>query len=285
MLSFAHSIHAGSNLMPRHWFRFEEAMPIPDSPRVQYKKNPLVEVICQVRFPAILRIETHPPVEFQEQLRQQYPLFIAKQGVNIEIPSEIARSEIVKIVGEHKSYEFTTADEQWTVSLTKDFLALTSREYERWEEFQRNLALPLEALNTIYAPVFYSRIGLRYRDVIQMSQLGLMGVEWAELLNPYLVGELASPDLAQEIVYVAREFVMQLQDGRQSQAHVRHGLVQVGNTEEIGYLIDSDFFTEQRTEIKDALEALHYFNQQAGRLFRWCLTDRLHNAMEPETVG
>src|SRR5256885_3722562 len=46
----------------------------PDSPRVIYGKAPLTAVICQLRFPPILRIESTVPADFQERVRTQFPL-------------------------------------------------------------------------------------------------------------------------------------------------------------------------------------------------------------------
>ena len=40
--------------------------PFPDTPRVVYNKNPLFEVLCQLRFPHILRIETEIPAAVPE---------------------------------------------------------------------------------------------------------------------------------------------------------------------------------------------------------------------------
>ena len=34
-----------------------------------YARSPLVEVICQLRFPAILSIGANDPVDFQEAIR------------------------------------------------------------------------------------------------------------------------------------------------------------------------------------------------------------------------
>ncbi len=42
-------------------------------PRCRYGKSPLGEVICQLRFPEILSISAKLPVEFQEEIRGEYP--------------------------------------------------------------------------------------------------------------------------------------------------------------------------------------------------------------------
>jgi uncharacterized protein (TIGR04255 family) len=48
-------------------------MKFPASQRVKHIRNPLMEVICQVRFPKILRIDAEVPVNFQEEIRSEYP--------------------------------------------------------------------------------------------------------------------------------------------------------------------------------------------------------------------
>ena len=41
--------------------------------RCIYRKNQLAEVICQLRFPEILTIETNIPAQFQEAIRGDFP--------------------------------------------------------------------------------------------------------------------------------------------------------------------------------------------------------------------
>ena len=43
--------------------------------RVNYRKNQLGEVICQLRFPEILTIETNIPADFQEAIRDAFPRY------------------------------------------------------------------------------------------------------------------------------------------------------------------------------------------------------------------
>ena len=42
-------------------------------PRRLLRKNQLMEVICQFRFPEILAISAKPPVDFQEAIRDEFP--------------------------------------------------------------------------------------------------------------------------------------------------------------------------------------------------------------------
>src|SRR5262245_7091139 len=106
-------------------------MPFPEAERVIYEKNPLAEVICQVKFPPILRIDSELPAQFQERIRQNYPLFQEKQMSegDIALPPEMAqllKSEFFARRG-RAAYDFASSDGVWTVSLTRDFLALSTR--------------------------------------------------------------------------------------------------------------------------------------------------------------
>jgi uncharacterized protein (TIGR04255 family) len=261
-------------------------MAFPESQRVIYEVNPLEEVICQLRFPPILRIDSETPAAFQERVRKSYPLLREKKGLAaLGIPPEIAKiipSELPFRAG-NGAYEFVSEDEANTLSLIRDFLAFSIRKYERWEKFRQDLELPFRTLMDEYAPVFFSRTGLRYRNVIRRSALNMEGTDWSALLRPHVSGELASPDMARSIDEAASQVVIRLDD-ELGRVRLQHGLAESTETGEICYVIDSDFFTEQKTEITDAFRILDAFNRQAAKLFRWCITDILHEAMRPEPI-
>jgi uncharacterized protein (TIGR04255 family) len=264
-------------------------MLFPDSERVVYEKNPLTEVICQLRFPPILRIDAEPPVAFQERVRQQYPLYrdAVRQEITLgQLPKQIAQrlGEELGLRKTGMAHNFLSADSNWTVSLTREFLAVSTRSYKRWELFYEHLRLPLEALMEVYAPPFFTRLGLRYQNVIQRSVLGLPDTPWSELLKPYILGELSFPDLAAATTTSFRQTIFRLTEPG-SQVRLLHGLAFFEDSGEQNYAIDSDFFTDQNTEPQSAANTLNPFNVQAGRLFRWCITNTLHEAMGPRPIG
>ncbi|MGO9254919.1 MAG: TIGR04255 family protein [Bryobacteraceae bacterium] len=268
-----------------------DAAPLPDFPRVVYNRNPIIGVICQLRFPPILRIAAEPPVAFQEQIRTEYPLLAEKfPEPQIEFPvgvppavQEMFRSSIQKrkLIG----YDFVAPDEKWRVTLTRDSLSLTSTKYERWEEFWKHLRGPLDALVKVYTPSFFIRVGLRYQDLIQRSNLGLpAATQWSELLNPSIGGLLAGTPLTDSVEATISQVELKL-PFRSTRVRLVYGIAEaVSEPKEECFLIDSDFHTEERTAIGEHEGILRYFNRQSGRLFRWCIQDRLHDAMDPQTV-
>lgn len=56
--------------------------------RYQYARAPLVEVICQLRFPTILSIGAKEPAEFQEAIRKDFPQYAARQE---QLPPKVVK--------------------------------------------------------------------------------------------------------------------------------------------------------------------------------------------------
>lgn len=260
-------------------------MNLPEFERVIYKRNPLVEVVCQLRFPPILKISHQEPVEFQDTIRFKYPLF---ETTRAQFPSEI--SQVVQQLGlplqSDVAYNFKSEDQRWSLSLTKDFIALTTSSYERYEQFKQRLEEALGIFEDIYKPSFYTRVGLRYQDLIIRSKLGIEDKDWSELIARHIASELHETILSSSIQTIVKNLVLKTEIG---QINLNHGLVNVKDEQdsngEIAYLFDADFYREQKIEgSRDVWNILNQFNQSAGRLFRWSITDTLHNAMHPQSV-
>ena len=255
-------------------------MALPTYPREIYQKNPLAEVVCQIRFSSLSDLSGKKLEIFRQLAQDRFPRMEVEEGI-ATIPTELPLAVMEKFPSQN-FYDFISEDGLWTLSLTEDTLALTCRRYERWEEFKSWMSLCLDALQRSYQPQTCSRIGLRYLDVLQRSQLGLEDASWSELLAGPLIGELASPDIGQDIEDVTREVVFRLNDTYESRVHVRHGFVETEDeTAEICYLVDSDFYTDEEVEIDDASKILDAYHRHGRNFFRWCISERLHAAMEP----
>lgn len=259
-------------------------MNLPEAPRVIYERNPLTEVISQVRFPSILRIEAELPAGFQDRIRQQLPVYKEAASellpAGLVLPAEFA--DLMKNAGTRRERSFGSEDGRWTVTLAKDFLALTTAKYSRWEDFRGYLDGALNALQAEYQPAYFSRIGLRYRNVIRRSQLGLDGVGWDVLLRNHLAGELTAPEIAPHVESAVRQTVVRLSqyDGK---VGLRHGLT--AENGEACYFVDNDFYRDTRTDVADVATILQFFSRQAHFLFRWCIDEQLHDAMGPKLLG
>ncbi|MDZ4657710.1 MAG: TIGR04255 family protein [Bythopirellula sp.] len=262
-----------------------------DSPRVIYANNTLSEVVCELRFPPILKIESAPPADFQEAIRHAFPLFEQKRkGPELpsELPPEIARmiSAEIPAMGA-TTYEFVSDDGLWKVTLAKQSLSVRTRKYLRWEDFKAHTNAPFEALEKVYKPPFFQRIGLKYQNIISRSALKIDAEKpWSELLKDVVVGEIADPQIGARVKTTMRHTGIELEND--SFVKLTHYLAKAQSSDktpdEEVYVVDADFLTRKRTEIKDVHDRLDRLNNESGRLFRWCITDYLHTAMGPTVV-
>ena len=266
-------------------------MPFPQSDRVIYENNPLQEVICQLRFPTILQIVGEEPAAFQNRVRAYYPFYRREEGPTL--PREVANilSQLQMRLAEETTAHWFMKDDGETatrISLAPGFLAVSvgKGKYRRWEEFETEIVLGQKALEEVYTPTFYTRVGLRYRDVIDRSALNLSDVPWRELLNPGLTGLLASDELQDSVQGVKTEAVLAVKEVQDGFAKLQHGLInrQEAAGGEVAYLLDIDFYVEGRKEPDDVARILDRFNKLAGYFFRWAITDRLRDALKPRKL-
>ncbi len=163
-----------------------------ETPRVRYDKPQLAEVICQLRFPAILSIGAREPVDFQEAVRGMFPRYTAKEerpaakitglgtpGAKVETPKPVI------------NHNFISADGHWKLNLTSSFISLSTVAYTGWESFGKQFDLPLVHFIRIYKPAFFERIGLRYVNIFSRRALELEGEPWRELIAAPYLGVLA----------------------------------------------------------------------------------------------
>ena len=232
-------------------------MPFPESQRVIYRNNPLVDVICQLRFPTILEIGVEDPAKFQNAIRAQYPIYHRDDSSSL-IPKEISG-----VVGQLRLpsitnspvHNFKAEDEIRSITLSSDFVAVSDKEYIQWEDFSDQIELARGALEANYDPTFYTRLGLRYQDVIDREELGLEA-PWPELINPALLGVLGNDDVGDDVDEYRSEALLRLHDREGSFVKLRSGLFKSPTNGHLVYRIDADFFTTERSTNDDAPEAL-----------------------------
>jgi uncharacterized protein (TIGR04255 family) len=251
----------------------------PNSERVLYGRNPLNEVICQVRFPSILKIESDPPSDFQEKIRDRFPLLErASTALSGKVPAEILRA--IGAPAPTGTYSFIAEDRNSQANLTSESLAIATSSYTRWEDFQADVTLALRSLEQTYRPSFYSRVGLRYQNVISRSDLGL-DVGWADLLRPEIAAELTIPVWAERVETMRKAIRCRINEIG-DHFIIQHGLAEVEDSDELHYMLDFDYYVEEKTEIGNVGAVIDRLHGHSGKAFRWAISQTLHDAMEPQ---
>ncbi|MCJ7506102.1 TIGR04255 family protein, partial [Candidatus Bathyarchaeota archaeon] len=154
------------------------------------------------------------------------------------------------------------------------------KEYRRRSEFRQKLEGPLQALIKIYNPANLSRVGLRYVNVIDRKALAVESLAWKELLQPQVLGLLGS-DIHEDVQSLDVKYEIRLDD-QSSMVRIVMGLLEPKGQDEDSLMIDMDFYSTQKMDYNSAKAKLDYFHIEASKLFRWMITDTLHDAMEPE---
>ena len=113
-----------------------------DNRRYAYGKSQLIEVICQLRFPTILSIDTREPADFQETVRAAFPRYQCQVEKLPGVNGAPARTV--------NNHTFISEDGGYKLSLTKDFIALSTMRYTHWEDFAARLDEPLGQFIKIY---------------------------------------------------------------------------------------------------------------------------------------
>ena len=258
-----------------------------DRERCLYRKRQLLEVICQLRFPTILSISAREPADFQEAIRGDFPqykrLLEQTQPRVSGGPGNFRVEEGEKIT----NYQFLSADGRWKVNLTNTFVSLATPVYTTWEDFAAKLDLILAQFIPIYRPAYFERVGLRFINVFSRKALDLEGVPFRELFQPAYLGLLGEEDVREEgFARAGQDVECAISGGCRVKLHAGPGLLQRGSVKdsEIKFILDNDVFMNDKLPVNQCAPALQTVHIQADRIFAGAITDRLHEAMEPEPL-
>lgn len=260
-----------------------------DHPRVHYDKAQLAEVICQLRFPAILSIGTREPVDFQEAVRSMFPRYAAREERPAPRISGLgtpgAKLEAQKPVTNHN---FISADGRWKLNLTNTFISLSTVAYPGWEEFGNHFDLPLAQFIRIYQPAFFERIGLRYVNIFSRKKLDLEGDLWRDLIAAPYLGVLAAGDVEERSVRKCSVDVeLNLDNTCRAKLHAGPGMVKQNTPNapqdpEAKFILDMDLYMGGQLDPRMAAGGLETLHGHSTALFQGAITDRLHSALEPQ---
>lgn len=131
---------------------------------VPLSKQPLVLVLCQVRFSIVREMARYIPAIQEEFRRNGYPL------ENAGRIQHLLMTPAGPQMAEQERWEYRTKDESRSVLVVQDSVTLQATSYTRFEEFAEQLRFVLDTVltktesNTLGV---IQRIGLRYVDLIR----------------------------------------------------------------------------------------------------------------------
>ena len=247
---------------------------------VGYKNNILFQVVFQARFPEIMRIQQELPVAFQEDIRKE-----GYTETDHSLPSAAPGTMPNQELDGGRLFHFLSEQKDWEVILSKNFISLNChRNYRNYRDFRKKLEKVLRIFYEIYAPPYFTRLGLMYRNManrIFLSHPQQVSVE--SFIPEYIFPVLATP-MADDVLNL--QTVSQFDDN-EIKANVTHTLAQVSGefrqrqvTDEKSYIIDVDCFYERNVGVIDEIfTKCDLFKQLERNIFEWSITDTLREAM------
>ena len=226
---------------------------LPDIKPVVFKENYLKSVSCELRFPALLEYETKPPVKLQKELRKEFPNYEKQYHQALNSPSET--------LGNETKYVFKSRDRRWHASFKYYAIALETSAYSEFADFSSRLERLINKSRKLLDTDFFTRVGLRYINLIPMTN-----GERAGWINDELIAPLAK-GVYGDVEKCIQEVRGYTQCGMYTFKHGMSGLSETGTPM---YTLDFDFF-EEGVKIDETLELVSKFNVESFRFFQWAI--------------
>lgn len=238
---------------------------VPAAPRARFATNFLRLAVCELRFPTLLELETHPPVAFQKAIRHDYPTYEDRREVRLNSSGPDQPNRV---------HTFVSKSRRWTVAVRQSSLALETAHYETFDLLLERLGRLLPAAEKLAESNFFTRIGLRYINALPVDADSVDGWVNPELVGPLARGTFGSPS----------EYWQHVRGASTAGGYsFRHGIgtdpAQGGNR----YMLDLDFFREDvdASEVVPTVRALH---ADLYALFSWSLGDAARSHLGPSTL-
>lgn len=235
-----------------------------------------------MRFPPILSLIHEPPVDFQLRFAEAYPvaelsvtrpiLIVQGAAPGVQPPAPDKPMESTT------NFRFCTRDKAWSISIEAGLLALSCARYREWKEFRERFAEVLTGFLEMYKVPLATRVGLRYRDVINRQELGLQDVSWNRLLRPEVLSTfLFFADELDETHPANMVMELDIPPGR-----VRIGISTAkSSTKGAGLMIDTDCFLDGQMDASTdgLMKKADEFHDYSHVVFQACISDTLHGSL------
>lgn len=249
----------------------------PSVQEIPLSRSPLVSVIAQVRFPAVMKIEADDGfvATFQETIRADYPVLRRERQLGVMVGPRGVQPQDAGTL-----WRFEAQDpDAWQVTLAPNFVSLSARRYTCRSDLLARLTVVLHALEGWLHPRVCDRVGVRYVDRVTGDALAHL----SQLVRPEVLGvagDEAAVDSA-EVVHALSDTLFRLDDG--SQLHGRWGRLPAGATYDPGieparepsWVLDLDQYTSEPEHFDLATIGgkVDEFCDRTYTFFRWVVTD------------
>lgn len=240
-------------------------------------RAPLVYVVGQVRFSAVMAIEKYVP-DVQEQLRHKgFPRF--ERG---QIQEIVFQKDGAPKFGALDRFEFQDKERTLGIVLQSNSVAVHTSKYSNYEAFEEGLKTALMAVHRAVKINLSERIGLRYVNLVRLRP----GEKWSDYINRGLLG--VEPQTVGVKSWTSRsEFLGQTEVGKllvrciQSEQPLPPDLLNITLQSSLGpekgetvTTLDFDHFLEQSSDftVSAAMSTFEQLHESLDKVFAAAVT-------------
>ena len=253
-------------------------MPLSFPPRehVPLRNSPLREVICQVRFPLILRIANEAPITFQEAIRDRFPNLETEHAMLVELSIEKMRPAALQ----PPTFRFTDKSKTRIVSLSLDFFSFSVNQYTGWDAFASDLQYVADAAISVYRIPYATRIGLRYINALtnDNTKSSQFFPDVVDIVQPEITALLRNEAIQDPYIAISQLRV------RHDDSHFsfRSGILEEEDQPQ-SFLLDFDLYIEGEITIDASglLELCDRYHALIYNAFRWAIKSEKLRIFEP----
>lgn len=246
---------------------------LPDVAPQQLQHPPLKSMLGQLKFPHELQLADRSVIaRLHQDVSDRYPRMLEETQMNLSVsPLGVQQQQSVL-------WRLTDFNQDWSLLITPESLSVETKAYTVWADFAERLAEGLDFLERAVNHLARERIGLRY--VNEIREGAGSAEEWAERLNPRILGLAGDPVFWPEIGHNLSEANLQTELGT---VLFRYGLVHQAPPEAQPpfYLLDIDCSDARAVpyDREATLERFTAYNDLVWRLFRWSLSDTFYDRL------
>lgn len=248
------------------------ALPEPNSDTLV--RAPLELVVCQIRHePRGDAVDPEQALAFHEMVSEHFPRAEATSGNEFMIDPNTGIPQLTR----GGAWRFTSADSQWTATMSVDSFALEAKSYTTWTHFNNLLSAVVDAVIETGSPKLLQRVGVRCVDRI-WREGSTKPASWAGLLDPGVLGLATNPTLASAVT-TAQTYSELVFD--QYRAGLRGSLATDKNPSGYSMVIDTDCYDDtakvfKKETINEVVSGLHKLSLQ---LFQTVITSQLYGEL------
>lgn len=224
----------------------------------RYKRNFLRQAVCELRFPTLMELgDSKPPAGLVNALRKEYPY--------LELGNEVTLSMGSGANGSNHVHTMRSAKLTWAVSVKQSSLTIETSAYTEFAEMKKRVLHIVSAAAKIIDSDFFTRVGLRYINVIDTGTDPADGWVNPTLVEPIKQGVFLNvQEFAGKILLGAPDGGCLVQHGIRVKPAVRDEPVAPE------YYIDIDSFRSEISidEVGATLDNMHV---QAFDVFDWSI--------------